>query len=339
MIRAGIIGLGKMGISHAAILGAHPDINLVAVCDSSSLIIDVFKKYSKFETFSDYKKMIDSMNLEALVIASPTKYHGEMVSYALQNNIHLFCEKPFSLDYEDGKKLALQADRLELVNQVGYHNRFIGTFNEVKRLLSANLIGELYHFSGESYGPVVLKEKGGTWRSERNAGGGCLYDYASHTIDLINFILGKPVKVSGTQLKFIFSKDVEDAVFSNLTLESGLSGQLSVNWSDETYRKMNTQITLLGKKGKIIADATELKIYLKEDNKAFGLTKGWTIKDITGLTQNVDFYLRGEEYSAQIDYFIKNIKAKELRNISSFETASQTDEVISLLLNDNSSNN
>mgnify|MGYP001548204238 FL=1 len=339
MIRAGIIGLGKMGISHAAILGAHPDINLVAVCDSSSLIIDVFKKYSKFETFSDYKKMIDSMNLEALVIASPTKYHGEMVSYALQNNIHLFCEKPFSLDYEDGKKLALQADRLELVNQVGYHNRFIGTFNEVKRLLSANLIGELYHFSGESYGPVVLKEKGGTWRSERNAGGGCLYDYASHTIDLINFILGKPVKVSGTQLKFIFSKDVEDAVFSNLTLESGLSGQLSVNWSDETYRKMNTQITLLGKKGKIIADATELKIYLKEDNKAFGLTKGWTIKDITGLTQNVDFYLRGEEYSAQIDYFIQNIKTREFRNISSFETASQTDEVISLLLKDNSSNN
>jgi len=147
------------------------------------------------------------------------------------------------------------------------------------------------------------------------------------------------VKVSGTQLKFIFSKDVEDAVFSNLTLESGLSGQLSVNWSDETYRKMNTQITLFGKKGKIIADATELKIYLKEDNKAFGLMKGWTIKDITGLTQNVDFYLRGEEYSAQIDYFIQNIKTKELRNISSFETASQTDEVISLLLKDNSSNN
>jgi predicted dehydrogenase len=339
MIRAGIIGLGKMGISHAAILGAHPDINLVAVCDSSSLIIDVFKKYSKFETFSDYKKMIDSMNLEALVIASPTKYHGEMVSYALQNNIHLFCEKPFSLNYEDGKKLALQAGRLKLVNQVGYHNRFIGTFNEAKRLLSANLLGELYHFSGESYGPVVLKEKGGTWRSERNAGGGCLYDYASHTIDLINFILAKPVKVAGTQLKFIFSKDVEDAVFSNLTLESGLSGQLSVNWSDETYRKMNTQITLFGKKGKIIADATELKIYLKEDNKAFGLTKGWTIKDITGLTQNVDFYLRGEEYSAQLDYFIQNIKTRELHNISSFETASQTDEVISLLLNDNSSNN
>jgi predicted dehydrogenase len=339
MIRAGIIGLGKMGISHAAILGAHPDVNLVSVCDSSSLVIDIFKKYSRFETFTDYKKMIDTMNLDTLLIASPTKFHSEMVSYALKNNIHLFCEKPFSLDYKEGIILSVRAKQLNLVNQVGYHNRFIGTFKEVKKLLSTNLIGEIYHFIGESYGPVVLKEKGGTWRSDRNEGGGCLYDFASHTIDLINFLLGKPVKVSGTQMKYIFSKDVEDAVYSNLTLESGLSGQLSVNWSDETHRKMNTQITVLGKKGKIIADVSELKIYLNEDNESIGLTRGWTIKDITSLVQNVNFYLRGEEYSSQIDYFIECIKNNQLNNKSSFETATQTDEVISLLFNDKPSNN
>jgi hypothetical protein len=149
--------------------------------------------------------------------------------------------------------------------------------------------------------------------------------------------LGKPVKVRGTQLKYIFSKNVEDAVYSNLTLETGLSGQLSVNWSDETYRKMTSQITLLGKKGKIIADATELKIFLKEDNKAFGLSKGWTIKNITNLTENVNFYLRGEEYSSQIDHFINAIKTKSIITKSSFESASITDEVIKLLLEDTSS--
>jgi predicted dehydrogenase len=337
MIRTGIIGLGKMGISHCAILGAQPLVNLVSVCDSSSLVIDAFKKYSKFECFSDYKKMIDTMGLDALVVASPTKFHGEMVSYALTKNIHVFCEKPFSLDPKEGKALAQKAKLLNLVNQVGYHNRFIGTFNELKKLLSANVIGELYHFSGESYGPVVLKEKGGTWRSERSEGGGCLYDYASHTIDLIHFLLGNTDKVSGTQLKYIFSKDVEDAVYSTLIVESGLSGQLSVNWSDETYRKMSTQISVFGKKGKIVADATEIKIFLKDENLSFGLSKGWTIKDVTNLTQNVNFYLRGEEYSSQIDYFIESINAKNLNNKSSFESASQTDEVIKLLLNDNTS--
>ena len=335
MLRAGIIGLGKMGISHCAILNSHPDVNLISVCDSSTLVIDAFEKYSRFECFADYRKMIDEMKLDALIIASPTKLHEEMVTYALDNHIHVLCEKPFSLDYKKGKMLAEKAKHLNLINQVGYHNRFLGTFKEAKNLLKSNLLGEIVHFLGESYGPVVLKEKGGTWRSERSEGGGCLYDYASHTIDLINFLLGKTVKVSGTKLKKIFSKDVEDAVYSTLTLKSGLSGQLSVNWSDETFRKMSTQITMLGKKGKIIVDATELKIFLKEDNKVLGLSKGWTIKDVTRLTENVNFYLRGEEYSSQIDYFIESIKTGNTNNKSSFKIASETDEVISLLLADN----
>jgi predicted dehydrogenase len=335
MVRTGIIGLGKMGISHCAILGAHPDVDLIAVCDASNLVIEGFKKYSKFECFKDYKKMIDQMNLDAVVIASPTNFHEEMVSFALDHHLHVFCEKPFSLDYQKGRLLASKARQLNLVNQVGFHNRFLGTFIEAKKVLKSNALGEIYHFLAESYGPVVLKEKGRTWRSDRLEGGGCLYDYASHTIDLLNFLLAKPVKVAGTQLKHIFSKDVEDAVYSSLFLETGTSGQLSVNWSDDTYRKMSTQITILGKKGKIIVDATELKIYLNEDDESSGLTKGWTINYITNLAEGVDFYLRGEEYSAQINYFVQCIETGDLNNKSSFENATETDEIIELLLEDN----
>src|SRR5690242_7407813 len=160
MIRTAIIGLGKMGISHCSILGAHPDVNLVAVCDSSSLVIDGFKKYSRFECFTDYKKMINTMNLDAVFIATPTKFHSEMVEYALKNNLHVFCEKPFSLNIQEAKTLSGLARKENLVNEVGYHNRFIATFNEMKKLLSYNAIGQVYHFIGESYGPVVLKEKG-----------------------------------------------------------------------------------------------------------------------------------------------------------------------------------
>ncbi|MDN3686560.1 Gfo/Idh/MocA family protein [Cyclobacterium jeungdonense] len=334
MIRAGIIGLGKMGISHCAILGAHPDVNLVAVCDSSSLVIEAFNKHSRFKCFTDYRKMVAEMNLDCIVIASPTKFHAEMVHFALDHSLHVFCEKPFVLNPEDAEILATKAERKNLVNQVGYHNRFLGTFNEVKMLLNMQALGEVYHFSGESYGPVVLREKGSTWRSQKGQGGGCLYDYASHTINLIHYLLDKPVDVAGTQLKRIFSNDVEDAVYSSITLSNGLSGQLSVNWSDETHRKMNTQITVLGKKGKIIADATEVKIFLKEANQLLDLKKGWTIKYLTELTSNVDFYLRGEEYSSQIDHFIKCITTAETNNKSSFRTASYTDQLIAKLITD-----
>ena len=334
MIKAAIIGLGKMGLSHCAILNAHPDVDLVAICDSSTFLLEAFNKYSRQKTYTDYKKMILETQPDCIVVATPTKFHADMVLYALERGIHVFCEKPFALTVEDSVKMVTVAEIKGVVNQVGYHNRFIGTFREMKRLAAAGVIGDLYHFNGSAYGPVVLKEKGSTWRSARSEGGGCLFDYASHVLNLIHFVLGKPVDAKGTLLKNIYSNDVEDAVYSSLFLDSGLSGQLAVNWSDETHRKMSTSIDVEGKKGKMIADATELKIYMKEENKAENLEKGWNIKYITDLTPLVNFNLRGEEYSAQIDYFIDCVKHKRKENISSFAEALVTDKIIDVLIND-----
>ena len=334
MIKAGIIGLGKMGLSHAAIVNPHPSVELVAVCDTSSIVLDAFKKFSKIKVYNDYIRMIDDETLDFVVIATPTKFHYEMVRYALEKGIHIFCEKPFSLTTREGEELVELAERKFLVNQVGYHNHFIGTFRELKRLINAGVIGDLVHFTGEAYGPVVTKEKGGTWRSVPAEGGGCLFDYASHVINLIQEIIGHPVKASGTQLKRIYSKDVEDAVYSILTLENGLSGILSVNWSDETYRKMSTTLTIIGKKGKIICDASEIKIYLKENDPKEKLVKGWTIKYITDFAIPVNFYLRGEEYSAQIDNFVDCVIRKKQTETNSFREALITDKVIELLIAD-----
>jgi predicted dehydrogenase len=327
-----------MGLSHAAIVGAHPSVDLVSVCDTSSLILDGFKKYTNVKTYSDYKKMIDNENLDFVVIATPTKFHYPMVKYAFDNNVNVFCEKPFCLVSSEGEELVKSAGLKFLVNQVGYHNHFIGTFRELQRLLRENVIGELVHFTGEAYGPVVTREKGSTWRSKPEEGGGCLFDYASHVINLIQEILGRPVKINGALLKSIYSRGVEDAVYSLLTLESGLSGALLVNWSDETYRKMSTSISVQGTKGKIICDATEIKIYLREADKNEKLDKGWTIKYITEFALPVNFELRGEEYSAQIDYFVENVLNKKKSIINTFDQGLYTDKVIEMII-DKAKNN
>jgi predicted dehydrogenase len=334
MIKAGIIGLGKMGLSHAAIVNPHPSVELVAVCDTSSIVLDAFKKFSKIRIYNDYIRMIDSESLDFVVIATPTRFHYKMVKYALEKGIHTFCEKPFSLTTMEGEELAELADNKKLINQVGYHNHFIGTFRELKRLLNNGILGDLVHFTGEAYGPVVTKEKGGTWRSDPGEGGGCLFDYASHVLNLIQEIIGHPIKATGSQLKKIYSKEVEDAVYSILTLESGLSGILSVNWSDDSYRKMSTSLTVLGKKGKIICDASEIKIYLKEADLKEKLAKGWTIKYITEFAIPVNFYLRGEEYSAQIDNFVDCVINNKQTEVNSFRQALSTDKVIELLIAD-----
>jgi len=334
MMKGAIIGLGKMGLSHAAILGAHPEVDMVAVCDTSSLVLDAFKKFSKVNTYSDYKEMIQNESLDFVFVASPTRLHYPIAKLTLEKGLHVFCEKPFSLKTSEGEDLVRIAKEKNLVNQVGYHNHFIGTFRELKRLLQSGILGDIVHFTGEAYGPVITKDKGGTWRSKPEEGGGCLYDYASHVINLIQEIISRPVKASGMQLKSIYSKGVEDAVYGTLLLENGLSGILSVNWSDETYRKMSTSITVQGKNGKIICDATEIKIYLKESSKKEGLDKGWTIKYITELAIPVNFYLRGEEYSAQIDNFINCIISKRQTSYNSFEQGLYTDKVIELIIAD-----
>ena len=319
MIKGAIIGLGKMGLSHASILGAHPDVEMVAVCDTSSLVLDAFKKFSKMNTYSDYKEMLQNESLDFVFVASPTRFHYPITKLALEKGCMYFAKNLSASKHMEGEELVRTANKKHLVNQVGYHNQFIGTFRELKRLLQSGVLGDIVHFTGEAYGPVITKEKGGTWRSKPEEGGGCLYDYASHVINLIQEIISRPVKASGMQLKSIFSKGVEDAVYGTLILENGLSGILSVNWSDETYRKMSTSITVHGKNGKIICDATEIKIYLKESSKKEELDKGWTIKYITELAIPVNFYLRGEEYSAQIDNFINCIMNKKQTSYNSFE--------------------
>ena len=335
MVKTVIIGLGKMGISHCSILGAHPDVDMAAMCDTDSLLQSAFRKMTRIACYTDYKKMIDEVKPDAVFVVTPTKMHYEMVMYALEHGCHVFCEKPFCLTPGEGEKMVALAKAKGLVNQVGYHNRFIGTFNEMKRLLASGIIGKPFHFMGEAYGPVVLKSKGGTWRSDKKNGGGCVMDYAAHVLNLINYITGsRLIDAKGTFMPDIFSKEVDDAVYSTLYLENGLKGQLSVNWSDDTHRKMTTSLKIEGDRGKLEADATTLKIYLKEDNVEENLKKGWNIKYITDLTEQVFFNLRGEEYSSEVDHFIQCIKIGGLNQRSSFESALHTDYIINKLIED-----
>jgi hypothetical protein len=75
-----------------------------------------------------------------------------------------------------------------------------------------------------------------------------------------------------------------------------------------------------------------VKIYLKEPAESESLEKGWTIKYITDFAIPVNFYLRGEEYSAQIDYFVDNVKNKKQSQYNTFEQALYTDKVIEMII-------
>jgi predicted dehydrogenase len=335
VIRIAVVGLGKMGLSHLAIVKAHPDVELAAVCDASGYVLGVLKKYTGVATYSDYERMLREVDLDAVLIATPSRTHATMVRTALERGLHVFCEKPFTLSTSDADELTALARAKGAVTQVGYHNRFVGTFAEVKKLLDAGAIGEVTHVLGEAYGPVVLKAKGGTWRSRKEEGGGALYDYAAHPLNLVNWYLGEPAGVGGTVLNSIFSREIDDEVHGTLFYEGGASARISVNWSDESYRKMTTRITVWGTEGRIFADRQECQVYLRDTAPVpEGYEPGWNVRYTTELTEPVGFYLRGEEYSGQIDHFVARVKAGSVDGINGFESAAQTDRVIAAMIAD-----
>jgi predicted dehydrogenase len=260
-----------------------------------------------------------------------------MVKEAVARNINVFSEKPLTLEPERSDELASLARSRGVVHQVGYHYRFAVTFREVKRLVEAGAIGQITHVLAEAYGPVVLDPRSSTWRSKRSTGGGCLYDYAAHPINLLNWYFGMPEHVAGTRIGHVFSRNTDDEVYSTLYYREpeGLTAQLSVNWSDASQRKMTTKLSFWGTNGRISADRQEVQVYLRKSCAALpDYGEGWNIRSTTELSAPVWFYLRGEEYSEQLDYFVARIADKRRESVSCFESAAQTDRVIAMLLAD-----
>lgn len=327
-IRVGIVGAGKMGLSHYAIANATPGASVAAVCDTSRYVLSVLRKQAGVTTFRSYEEMFAKAKLDAVIVATPTSTHFRCAMLALSRDLHVFVEKPLTLSAAESEALARSARERRRVNQVGFHNRFIGTFQEARRLLRAGALGDIATIHGRAFGPVVVKEEGSTWRSKKTEGGGCLHDYACHVVDLMNFMIGTPSRVVRARMWSIHSRSVEDAVSASFEYASGATGSLETNWSDPTLRKMTTMVRLEGTRGKLSVDRQELKVHLEPGCAFDGYPEGQSTRYITELQKPVRFYLRGEEYSAQVESFVSAIQAADAEPENAFYSAVETDRVL-----------
>ena len=110
------------------------------------------------------------------------------------------------------------------------------------------------------------------------------------------------------------------------------SAHLSVNWSDPSVRKMTTRLSIWGDHGKLYVDRQELQLFLDPTAAVpDGYDVGWTVKYITDLTPPVSFYLRGEEYSAQLEAFGEAISAGTGAQRNDFRSAAETDTSIEMI--------
>lgn len=334
MLKGGLIGFGRMGLTHFSILNSHPSVQFVGICDSSKLMLKNVKRFIGIPTFHDFREMLSQVDLDFVIISTPTATHADTIKEAINTGIHVFVEKPFALNIAQGKEILHLLEKSNIVNQVGYVLRSNDVIKSVKNLLDHEKIGSLKYFKMEMNSPTLLKESKTGWRSKKGQGGGCLSDFASHGIDLINHLVGVPTSVAGTTLESIFSKETEDLISSTLHYDNGCSGSLFVNWSDASFRKPSYKMELIGNEGKIIFDLHSFKIFFNNDPEVEGFSKGWNIRYVTDFVEPVRVYLRGYEFTRQLDNFIDSILCQAKKPLCTFKDGYNADLVIEKIRND-----
>ena len=189
-IKVGIVGLGRLGSVHAQNLAFKiPGCKLVAACSLEQKELDWAKDYLKVEyTTTDYKKMVDEADIEAVVIVSSSPEHCWMIEYALDAGKHVFTDKPLGCSLEECKRAEAAVERHpDKLFFLGFMRRYDPSYADAKAQIDAGHIGKPYLVKATGLDPEALVE---SCIKFSKTSGGIFIDAASHDIDLMRWFLG-----------------------------------------------------------------------------------------------------------------------------------------------------
>ena len=95
-INLGIIGMGRMGITHYSIINSYPNVKIESVADPSILVSTMMNKYLKVKVYKDYNTMFEKNCPDAVLVCTPPNLHFPIIKMAAEKGVHVFAEKPFN---------------------------------------------------------------------------------------------------------------------------------------------------------------------------------------------------------------------------------------------------
>jgi predicted dehydrogenase len=126
-LRVGVIGAGKMGLLHAAIFNALNRSKLTAVSETDSMIRGALRQnLPGIGIFKDYRRMIESESLDAIVVTTPVFLHKPIVEMSLERGLNVFVEKPMAMNGTECQDLLRRMKSSRTM--VGYCRRYMGTY-------------------------------------------------------------------------------------------------------------------------------------------------------------------------------------------------------------------
>lgn len=252
-IRWGIIGCGnvtevKSGPAYQKTEGFKIEAVMRRDADKAA---DYAKRHGIQKYYTNADDLINDTEIDAIYIATPPdthKYYGLKVALAGK----ICCiEKPLAPNYQDCISIYEAFEEKNIPLFVAYYRRTLPRFEQIKKWLDTNSIGEVRHIRWHLSKPTSEQDKSGTynWRTDSEiATGGYFDDLASHGLDLFIHLLGKIKEVSGISLNQQGLYSSKDTVTACWVHETGVTGTGS--WNFGCYERED-KVEIYGSKGKI----------------------------------------------------------------------------------------
>ncbi|MBY5914397.1 inositol 2-dehydrogenase [Rhizobium leguminosarum] len=184
MIRFGVIGAGRIGKVHAATIAANPKAKLVYVADAFRASAEALAAQTGAEV-ADAEDVIKSSNVDAILIATPTPSHADLIEAAARAGKAILCEKPVSLSVERINACLDVVEKNKSTLMIGFNRRFDPNFASVEARLRRGDVGEIEIVTITSRDPTpppadYVKSSGGLFR-----------DMMIHDFDMVRFLIGE----------------------------------------------------------------------------------------------------------------------------------------------------
>ena len=315
--RVAVIGLGKMGLLHTSLLNLLADVELVALCEKSSIIRRFAKKaFNGITVVSDITDL-SNLGLDTVYITTPVLSHFPIVKavYSFKIGRNVFIEKPLASSYTEASELCRLAQHHECINMVGYNRRYAVTFRKARGFLEEGTIGEPVSFEGYAYSSDFIGVKTGAKTFSK---GGVLLDLGCHVIDMALWLFGE-MEIETASFSSIIGDGSEDYAYLQVKTLKGVGGEFRSSWCMENYRLPEIGLIIKGVKGTIKVNDDRLELKLDDGGSAIYYRQD--------LDDRASFLLGGAEYFREDESFI-NALVKGLDTEPSFQTAARVEKII-----------
>ncbi|MDG7020310.1 MAG: Gfo/Idh/MocA family oxidoreductase [Nitrososphaerota archaeon] len=246
LLGVGVVGAGRMGAMHARNVAKKvPDARLVAVADTSEEAAKrLAAECGAANVFTDYLRLVENREVQAVVIATPTVLKPQIVKFACEAGKHVFCEEPVATTLQDAQQVVKSTQRSPAKFQVGYQRRFDPLHLEVKGALDSGDLGSVVMLRSNTRDPLPNPAQ---WPDPK-ASGGIFFDTCTHDYDVVRWLCGSEVSRVEAEGAPRSQPDQHTAI-TNLYLANGVVAQ--VDASRMSSYGYDVRVEVLGTKGAV----------------------------------------------------------------------------------------